>query len=584
MKKNILKCCIVMFALMLIACKKDFLNKYPLDQITTVDFWSTSNDLKLYVSQFYPTAFNHAPGDWQEGSYFVNDIQSDDIGTVLADTKLQGARVVPASGGWDYSNIRALNIFMANYSKVQEPFDRYKSYVGEAHFLRAYFYFTLVMEYGDVPYINSPLNTNSEELYMPRTPRNQVVDSIVADLDKAIEFLPSGKQEGGTKLNKEVALLFKSRVCLYEGTWEKYHKNDNFKVDNPQPQKYLELAAQSAGTLIESGVYSVYTTNTPKWDYFNLFSQVDYSNNQEVMFWEKFDVTLGKGNVFQFQIATGKSNGSGLTRSFVESYLCTNGKPIYLQDGSTNPLYQGDANLKTTSLNRDPRFTQTIFTPGFPMRVTGTDTTFFKRSGVNEQGLSRCPTGYQINKFLNFDPIHYASAETTPVGYTGWIIFRFAEALLNYAEAKAELGNIKQEDIDMSINKLRDRVAMPHLNLTSIEQDPNWQFPELSSILNEIRRERRVELACEGFRGKDIARWAVADKLIVGKRPLGAKFNSTDFPDLNASDFQLTNGYFDPLKLQLSTGFGYKPDRDYLSPISTQELTLNPKLKQNPGW
>jgi len=572
-----------MFAIVQMACKKDFLDKYPLDQITTVDFWKTSNDLKLYVAQFYPAAFNHPPGDWQSGD-FINDIQSDDVGSVLADTKLQGARVVPASGGWDYSNIRGLNIFMANYDKVKDPFDSYKMYVGEAYFLRAFFYFKLVMEYGSVPYVSVPLGTNSEELYGPRTARNLVIDSIVNDLDKAIEYLPSGKQEGSTRLSREIALLFKSRVCLFEGSWEKYHADDAFKVDDPQPGKYFDLAALAAKRLIESGLYSVYSTGTPQWDYFNLFSQVDYSANTEVMFWEKFDVSLGKGNVFQFQIATGKSNGSGMTKSFVESYLCKDGRPIVLQNGTTNPLYHGDANLKTVAENRDPRFVQTIFTPGFPMKISGRDTTFFKEPGVNEPGLSRCPTGYQINKFLNFDPVHYASLETLPVGFTGWIIFRYAEALLNYAEAKAESGTITQADVDLTINKLRDRVGMPHLSIANIERDPHWQFPELPAVLNEIRRERRIELACEGFRGLDISRWAVADKLIVGKRPLGAKFNSTDYPDLNAANFLLTDGYFDPLKTQLPGGYGYKIDRDYLSPISTQELSLNSNLVQNPGW
>lgn len=583
MKVNIWKYGLGLLLLVNVACKKEFLNKYPLDQITTVDFWKTGNDLKLYVNQFYPAAFNQPMGDQLNGD-FAEDAQSDDIALVTANARLQGSRVVPATGGWDYSNIRALNVFMANYQHVEDPFDSYKSYVGEAHFFRAFFYFKLVKEYGDVPYISIPLNTNSEELYGPRTPRSQVIDSIIGDIDQAIALLETGKQEGGTRLSKEIALLFKSRVCLYEGTWEKYHTNDPFKVSSPQSPKYFQLAAEAALSVMESGLYQLYTTGDPAWDYFNLFSQVDYSTNPEVLFWEKFDLSLDKGNAFQFQIATGKSGGVGLTKSFADSYLCTDGRPIYLSDGSPNPSYQGDATLAKTAANRDPRFRQTIFTPGFPLQVTGSDTTFFQRATVNDPAHTRCPTGYQINKFLNFDPAHHASLETLPVGYTAWIVFRYAEALLNYAEAKAELGTITQQDINKSINLLRDRVGMPHLNIASIEKDPNWKFPSLSPVLNEIRRERRVELVCEGFRWQDLARWAAADQLIVGKRPLGAKFNKTDYPQLNASDFTLTDGYFDPLKGQLPNGYGFKAGRDYLSPIATEELTLNKQLNQNPGW
>jgi len=138
--------------------------------------------------------------------------------------------------------------------------------------------------------------------------------------------------------------------------------------------------------------------------------------------------------------------------------------------------------------------------------------------------------------------------------------------------------------VNNTVKKLRDRVGMPNLILASITTDPEWDFPALSPVINEIRRERRVELSLEGFRWDDIARWAAADELIVGKRFLGAKFNQVDYPDLSAGDFRLTDGYFDEYKQELPNGFGFVLERDYLSPISTEELTLNPNLEQNPGW
>ncbi|HLT93857.1 MAG TPA: RagB/SusD family nutrient uptake outer membrane protein [Membranihabitans sp.] len=563
------------------SCEDDFLDRLPLNEISTEDYWERASDLELYMNNFY-TLFNVTGSDRYE-HIFARDIQSDDMTHVQASPRLRGSRTVPESGGWDYSTIRNVNYFFENYTKCQEPFESYKAYLGEAHFFRAYLYFNLVKEYGDVPWINKPLATDSEELYMVRTPRNQVVDSIIADLDKAVEYLPSGKQLGGTRLSKEIAQLLKSRVCLYEGTWEKYHADGVFAVSNANPTKYLELAASSALAVIQSGLYSVYERGDVNWNYF-FFAQVDYADNPEVMFWKKYDLDIGIGHARQFQVARGKSGGVGLTKSFVESYLCADGRPIYLSNGEMNPLYQGDDNLKATTTNRDPRMIQTFFTPGFPLQIIDGDTTRFTRPSVDEPAHTVCPTGYQINKILNFDPIHHKSLDTQSDGFTGWIIFRYAEALLNYAEAKAELGTITQADIDISIKLLRDRVGMPNLMIDQIVTDPNWDFTSLSPVINEIRRERRIELVGEGFRWDDIARWAAADELILNKRPLGGKFNSMDYPDLTAQDFNLTEGYFDPLKSQIPNGFGFRLDRDYLSPISTVELNLNPQLVQNPGW
>jgi hypothetical protein len=161
------------------------------------------------------------------------------------------------------------------------------------------------------------------------------------------------------------------------------------------------------------------------------------------------------------------------------------------------------------------------------------------------------------------------------------IQYRYAEVLLNYIEAKAELGQITQAEIDKTIKKLRDRVGMPNLLLANIETDLNWEFPSLSPVLNEIRRERKVELALEDFRWDDIARWAAAEELIVGKRPKGAKAAQFPVPPVLPTD---ANGFIDPYRNALPNGFGFKVDRDYLNPLPQHELTLNRNLKQNPGW
>lgn len=573
-----LKAGILIMLFGLTACSKNYLDRFPLDEITSEDYWKTKGDLELYVNQFYPTAFNITGSD-RYTAIFAADLQSDDMIYTQVNPRLNGTRVVPGAGGWDYSQIRGLNVFFQNYTKCQDDFSVYKQYVGEAHFFRAYFYFNLVKEYGDVPYFTRPLETNSPALYGPRVPRNEVIDSIVADLEQAIAYLPAGKQLGGTRLSREIAQLFKSRVCLYEGSWEKYHAGDPFAVANADPKKYFRLAADAALAVINSGLYSLYAVGDPNWNYF-FFAQTDYASNPEVLFWKKYDLTLGIGHSRQYQVGQGLSGGVGLTKSFVESYLCTDGKPI-----STSSLYQGDGNLASLAANRDPRLKQTIFLHGFPIQISGTDTSKFVRPAVDKGANSSCPTGYQINKILNFDPQHHKSSGTEADGFTGWIIFRYAEVLLNYAEAKAELGTLTQADIDISIKHLRERVGMPNLDLATIVTDPGWSFPTLPPVINEIRRERRVELVGEGFRWDDIARWAAADELILQPNStLGARFNMTDYPDLQAADFVLTNGYFDYLKPQIPEGYGFDLKRDYLSPLSTQEMTLNDKLVQNPGW
>ena len=182
----------------------------------------------------------------------------------------------------------------------------------------------------------------------------------------------------------------------------------------------------------------------------------------------------------------------------------------------------------------------------------------------------------------------------TSQGTTGCIYFRYAETLLIYAEAKAELGTITQEDIDKTINALRTRVGMPGLTISNITTDLNWEFTNLSPLLQEIRREREVELACEGFRRDDIFRWAAADELIVGHRPKGAKKQQWEnYPDVTENFLAVVanlpvdnNGYIDPYAVYASMAEGYKfqLDRDYLSPIPTNEITINPNLSQNPGW
>ncbi|MCK9412890.1 MAG: RagB/SusD family nutrient uptake outer membrane protein [Prolixibacteraceae bacterium] len=570
------------------ACQKDLLDKKPLDKITEASFFLTTNDLQTYVNQFYTDQIfrlRRTPTYTAFFPWFGDDNNSDNsIDVSVLNPLLAGQRTISYQnnagystyGSWGvFTTIRQVNYFFDNYKKCKEPFNNYKQYVGEAHFFRAIMYYYLLQCYGDIPWITKALAPTSPELLNQRDKRNIVADNIIAQLDSAAMYLPATKDNGASRINKWLALLLQSEVALYEGTWEKYHAGDPFAVSNPQTAKYLNKAVEAASAVMNSGLYSIYTKGNPEIDFANCFRMRDYSANGEIIFWKQFNNTVGVNNSYGgFNYLHERPYNKSLTKSLADAFLCKDGKPI-----SVSPLFAGYNTLSVEAKDRDPRFHQTIGTPGDAWKIdaNGTIHDYNELYAILNNGSEyNAGTGYVIAK--QYDPqmiYHKTNYEDTP-----WIYARYAEVLLTYAEAKAELGTLTQEDIDKSIKKLRDRVGMPNLVISNITNDPKWDFPTLSPVINEIRRERRVELATEGFRWQDIARWAGADELIVGKKPIGFKasqITSTFFP-VDA------NGFLDPFKSALTNGYEFKIGRDYLDPIPQSEIVLNPKLTQNPGW
>lgn len=571
---------ILLFVLLsfMAGCNKDFLDRPDMDIITTANFWKSTQDLELYVNQFY-SAFPQLNSNAYSAGIYWDDLGSDNLIRETADARLVGNNTeTTGNGSWSFSRIKNVNTFLENYQTVEDDFDSYKHFVGEALFFRAYFNFSLLQTYGDYPYVDKVLAPDSEELFAARTPRKTCAENMIADLDEAIGYMVSGANSNGNRLNKEIAQLLKARIALYEGTWEKYHAGTDFGVSGSDGSAFLTIAANAANDLMNSGKYSIKNTGKPGVDYFNLFGQTDLTGHSEVMLWKKFDVDLGLAhNAQRYLSASGGARG--VTKLMVDDYLCTDGLPI-----ASSSLYKGDASLAVVSINRDPRLAQTIWIPGQVYEVKdGAVTLYFEKSALDQTGEEICPTGYQIRKGSNPD---WYQKNTSLKGTTSSPIFRYAEALLIYAEAKAELGTISQSDIDNSINKLRARAGMPALALNNIANDPNWLFPGLSPIINEVRRERHVELALEGYRNDDLMRWAAHSVIIVGKRLKGAKFVQSDFPNLVIGvDVDIDeNGYIDPHQGELPNGFGFNLGRDYLLAVPTTQITLNPNLTQNPGW
>jgi hypothetical protein len=382
-------------------------------------------------------------------------------------------------------------------------------------------------------------------LIAPRDSRKTVIDSIIKNLDFAVLNLPEKSSDG--RLTKYAALALKTRICLFEGTFRKYHNLGDH-------ERVLREAIAAAKLIMDSGYFSIYSTGDPLSDYYNLFITDDLRDNPESIMIQSFafDKLMHNRNRILSEPST------GFTKDFAETYLSKDGKPI-----SISSLYKGDGIFSEEFVDRDPRMKQSIYTKERPILITSAGE--YRYQETPEFNNQRCNTGYRIIKFYSPNEKDLEQGRSVKPSF----IFRYGEILLNYAEAKAELGECTQGDLDVSINLLRDRVAMPHMTVAIGFVDPNWPNWEISvsALINEIRRERRIELAAEGFRFDDLRRWKAGKLLNNPKTYLGASDPST-------------NSY-----RILYPGFSRNwEDKLYLYPLPTIELTLNPQLKQNPKW
>lgn len=560
-----------------VACELD---NYPLDAISPNTFFQTENDLKLYTNSFY----NMLPSG--EGVY--NERIDNIITNDLAD-ELRGTRIVPTSGGgWSWSDLRNINFFLVNSHKCPDT-RAVAQYNGVARFFRAYFYFNMVQRFGDVPWYSKPLETSDEEfLTKPRDSRVMVMDSVLADINYAIANLETGKKVNG--VTKWTALALKSRIGLYEGTFRKYHTEFNL----PDAEKFLNAAVSASEELINSGVYKLYT-ETPETAYQKLFSSLT-ANPTEVILARSFSDELQVYHNLNYYTMTASYGRPGLEKKLVNSYLMRDGSRFTdISDYDKMEFYD-------EVQNRDPRLSQTIRTPGYT-RI-GETTPLVQEFGATV-------TGYQLIKFVT-----ERKWDTFGKAVNDMPIFRYAEVLLNLAEAKAELGTLTQADIDKTIKLTRERVGMPNLNMQEANQNPDPYQAQMyqrvagpnKGVILEIRRERRIELVMESFRWDDIIRWKEGPLLTkqfkglyfpgVGSYDMdrdgkidviiyeGTKPNVTNTQLLKlGSDITLENGAAGG-NILINSHINKKFDesKDYLYPIPINERQLNPNLTQNPGW
>lgn len=547
------------------SCNDAFLERSPQD-LNDNTYWTSTGDLRTYANAFYDIL----PG----GVTNYGDTDADDQVPSSIDQFLWGQYVVPTEDGlWskdNWANIRNINYFMTHYGTVTGAEEEINVYVAEMRFFRALEYFNKIKTFGDVPWLDKDLNIDSEELYGSKMPRNQVAAKIIDDLDFAITWLPEKGDEEANRLNRDIARHIKARVCLHEGTYYKYHSELGYAYED-----LLKQAEKETDKLITDGHYSIYKTGDTKHDYYNMFIMEDKKNLSEALLYIDYVDQIRMHNMGHGAMEA----KAGFSKDFVDCFLYTDGLPKAL-----TTLPKNDETLVQELANRDPRAAQLIRNDEF---FAG-NASYTPVGGDDAYVTQFCPTGYQSIKGYNPVTAH----KGFNVEYADGIAYRYAETLLINAEAKAELGTITQPDLDKTINKLRDRVGMPPLKLTVEFTDPNW--PDygytLSPLLQEIRRERRIELAGEGFRFDDICRWKAGKIVNNVMTYVGKKISATS--SMAEKGLRSDAGYVIVYPNYTQKDLVYVAgksrtwnDKMYLYPIPSGELQRNPNLlPQNPGW
>ena len=579
------------------------LDKEPEGVLSTATPFTSTGEMRNYLDQFYETAVREQGFAAGGGAGIAgNDVNSDNMAASSVNTRLAGeTSLSSASALSDYTRIRNVNFFLNNLDNCTEKGSAtYNQYVGEGYYFRAWYYYQMFINYGPLSWVETPLDPNIEALKLPRESRTVIADHILADLDKAISYLSEKNNSSSMRIHKDVARALKSEVALFEGTWEKYHKAENNSfydksVTDEKIRNYFTQAANAAKEVIDRGVWRIYNTGNPLNDYRQLFQTTDLSNNPEVLWFKMYDGDQIGNNVNRYLNMGGGS--AGVTASLVDDYLTIDGRPFIGQEQIDAKKVWGNELLPTV---RDPRLSQTVCIPGQILRP---DQGGYTLPPLVASGYHQNTTGYSLLKHVQIDYTGNLDAEFK--GATPAIQFRYADILLNYAEALAELdGAANANEIIAALQPLRDRAGMPAVDFDrEYNQDPSYPFNGLDKYIQAVRRERRIEKACEGRRMEDILRWAAADELIVGKWATGALYVGSNleshagystlvYDQPSGNNFYLTGNPGDALRYIVPVnpnnypdGWQFKLNRNYLLPIQERMITLTDGLwEQNPGW
>lgn len=570
----------------------DLLDVVPKDRMSPETFYKNEKELQAFSMNLYEML--------PSSSLYMEDADTY-IQMGLTD-ELKGTRQVEASGnGWSWGALRNVNTLIEYLPNCPDAEVRTR-YEALARFFRTYFYFEKVKRFGDVPWYDQPVgSTDNEGLNRPRDSREFIMGKMIEDIDFAIEHLPVEKS--AYEITKWTAMALKSRFLLFEGTFRKYHSEFDYGTGAHDYKWYLDLCAEVSAEFISSSGYTIHTAGGANKAYYSLFTTMNAKDNtDEVILARNYNKEYNVTHNVNGMINSATGGRHGMTRKLVASYLMADGTRFTDQPGWET------MDFITETQNRDPRLAQSIRTPGYT------------RLGDNTPcppNFLYCMTGYHPTKYVTgLDNDTYNGSDVD------LIIFRAAEIYLNYAEAKAEAGTLTQGDLDISVNHIRARVALPALNMADANANPD---PFLTNeawggyrnvtgantgVILEIRRERAVELAQEGFRYYDIIRWK--EGKIFEKQYYGMYFPGPGEYDLNSdgivdillytgetapastapvqykvgsSDFILSAGESGNVNPYKEYNCRWNEERDYLYPIPTDERNLTKgALTQNPGW
>lgn len=574
----------------------DFLDREPITKPEAGNFLTGAIQVENYINGLYMTLPSFSKFGLGVRSEEKN---SDNIIAEKYDARLHGQNnQFSGASDWQtgYQNLRKVNYFFHNYKvpEAQENED-VLSLKGEAYFLRAYWHFDLLKKFGSIPVMDAFWDENATiaGLQIPAKTRNEVARFILSDLVEAKNLLHSRGKYSGIRINKEAAMVLAMNVALYEGTWEKYHSSDDFASSTNESNYFLGEVINWGNELFGCGIDLYKTGQNPGDAFAALFNSKDLSGMGEVLLWRKYSSDEGVFHDVNGNLKAGVVDSEGaaeITQSLVDNYLNADGTFI-------DPTNEKFKDFKETFEGRDPRLIQTVMNEGAKFASATTATPMHLEEYTDEKkntisppklagdGNTRSLTGYHIR--LGIDTTFVSGN-----GETALPIIRYAEGLLAYAEAAAELEMWSDDIANKTLKALRERAGVKYLAPAKDANFTDFGYT-LTPVLQEIRRERRSELALQGFRLDDLMRWK-ADKLIVGKRGKGAYvgdesilFKSYSPDNQKRIRERLTlddNKWADPMAGTLPSGYQFHADRDYLLPIPPSELELNKKLKQNPKW
>lgn len=571
--------------LLLPAAGCSFLDVPPYDDFTDEEFWTSEDQARSYMYGFYTSVFSGYGTSYSSALSVIKPGTNDDV-CEQDQQDLQPTVVPVSSGSWSFSNIRKANYVIHNVDRLPIDTPSINHWRGVGRFFRACYYSSLVFTYGDVPWFDtlcvvSDKKEDMDYMYKDRDPRTFVDARIIEDFDYAMQNVRVS--DGSLQVNRYVVAAMASRYLLREGTYLKYVKGDQDMAET-----CLKKAKEAAELVMNSGKYSI----APSFN--GLFTSEDLGGNPEVIMYRHY---VDGVNAHQMLSINFTESQEGCSKSLADAFVCADGQPIYVKNAMWLPRTSAEY-----FADRDPRLTLCI-----------RDKYYIK--GCNCKPYAYTYTGYSWRKYMDDtraetpDASWYGLKNTTDAP-----CIRYAEVLLNYAEAAYELmlmgkGTFAQTDLDKSINLIRKRagVNLPDLKMAGGQpmvnnvafDDPmrltiesyTGEVP-VDAMLWEIRRERRCELCLEGFRVNDLKRWKRLDYVWNGCNPdirYGAYIVLADYPDKDAEivleDPTATEGYI----LRNTAGQRNRPiARDYIAPVPSGQITLYASkgyhLSQNPEW